>query len=152
MKATVLLCDSGQVADGKLHLLGGGWNVTGPGPTSHAVAVLLEVPWDRTNQQLQFQLELMNEDGSAVTQLDPNGVETPIRVEGGLEVGRPPGHPRGAAINVPFVLNIPSLPLTPGRRYSWELHVAGEPDNEAWHAAFSTRPLPPGGITGFQLP
>jgi hypothetical protein len=151
MKVTVLLCDSAQVADGKLHLLGGGWNITGPGPTTHAVAVLLEVPWDRTNRQLDFTLELVTDDGSPFMQIGPDGSEVPTRIEGGVEVGRPPGHPHGAPINVPFVINIPGLQLEPGRRYSWEAHVTGEPDNESWHAAFSTRPLPATGPADFRI-
>jgi len=41
----MLLCDSAQVADGKLYILGGGWSVTGPQPVPSAVAIKLEVDW-----------------------------------------------------------------------------------------------------------
>jgi hypothetical protein len=49
MKVTGILCDYAVVADGKLYISGGGWNVTGPEPSQSAIALLFEVPWDRTN-------------------------------------------------------------------------------------------------------
>ena len=36
MKATLLLADAAQAAEGKLYVLGGGWSVTGPGPAPMA--------------------------------------------------------------------------------------------------------------------
>ena len=45
-KATLLLADSAQVAEGKLYIIGGGWTVIGLG-TPSAVAVYVSVPWDQ---------------------------------------------------------------------------------------------------------
>ena len=39
----MLLCDSAQVADGKLYILGGGWSMTGPDPVPSAVALKIDV-------------------------------------------------------------------------------------------------------------
>jgi hypothetical protein len=153
VRLTLILCDSAQVSDGKLHLLGGGWSFTGPGPTASALGVLIEVPWDRANQPLAFRLELRNEDGTDVLQPGPLG-QQPVRIGANIEVGRPPGHPHGVPLVVPLAVNVPPLELTPGNRYSWEAHIDGEPANDDWHVSFTNRPLPKpsGGIAGIALP
>src|SRR4051794_19704342 len=97
MKVTLLLADHAQVAEGKLNLLGGGWNITGPDPTPFAIALLIDVPWDRTNEDHRFLLELVDQDGQPVLVETPEG-EKPLVVEGGFEVGRPPGLKRGTAL------------------------------------------------------
>ena len=63
VRATLLLCDYAAVAEGKLNILGAGWTTT-HNVTTHAVAVLLEVPWDRTNAKMTIQLELKEQAGS----------------------------------------------------------------------------------------
>ena len=40
MKVTLMLADAAQVSEGKLHILGGGWSVTGP-PAPSAIALLV---------------------------------------------------------------------------------------------------------------
>ncbi len=153
MRVTLILCDAAQVADGKLNLLGGGWSFTGPDPAPSAVGMLIEVPWDRANQQLGFSVELRGADGEPVMQDGPVG-PMPIRIEGQLEVGRPPGHPHGVPLMAPIAINVPPMQLNPGDRYSWEAHIEGEPDHDDWHVSFTVRARPPapGGITGFSLP
>jgi hypothetical protein len=153
VKVTLLLCDAAQVADGKLHLLGGGWSFTGPGPVPSALAVLIEVPWDRANQPLTLNIELRHADGSVVMQQGPVG-EQPVRINADIEVGRPPGHPPGVPLVVPLAINIPPMQLTPGARYSWEADIEGEPANDDWHVSFTVRSLPPasGGVAGIRLP
>jgi hypothetical protein len=153
VKLTLLLCDAAQVADGKLHLLGGGWSFTGPGPVPSALAIVIEVPWDRTNQPLRLNIELRQADGRVVTQPTPEG-DQPVRINADIEVGRPPGHPSGVPLMVPLAINIPPMQLTPGARYSWEAQIEGEPPNDDWHVSFTVRalPAPQGGITGIGLP
>jgi hypothetical protein len=136
----MMLCDYAQVADGKLYISGGGWSFTGPGPAQYAIALKIDVPWDRTNNQIQFALKLVGQDGQVVTQDTPLGPQ-PVEMQGEFEVGRPPGLKRGTPIDVPLALNLPPLLLPPGQRFSWELTLDGE-TNEDWHLAFTTRPLP----------
>ncbi len=67
VQATLILCDAAQVDPlGKLHLLGGGWSVTGTPTTSAAVAILFKIPWDRANERLTVKLTLVSEDGAPV--------------------------------------------------------------------------------------
>lgn len=141
MKVTSLLCDAAQVAEGKLYIIGAGWTHTGPGPVTMAVASLIEVPWDRTNQQLTFTLELHTADGRLVMQNGPLG-EVPVKIEAVFEVGRPPGLAPGSSIPVPFAVPVQGLQLNPGERFSWEISVADE-TREDWSLHFATRPLAP---------
>lgn len=61
----MLLCDYAQISEGKLHLIGGGIDrISGPGlPPGFTVAIHLQIPWDKANQPIPFNLELLTEDG-----------------------------------------------------------------------------------------
>jgi hypothetical protein len=138
VRATLLLADHAVVADGKLYINGGGWSVTGPTPTPSAIAVKLDVPWDRANQKLQLRLRLIGQDGEAVTIDGPQGPQ-PVEITGEAEIGRPPGLVHGADIDFPLAFQLGPLPLEPGQRYQWVLDIDGETERD-WHLTFSTRP------------
>lgn len=141
IEATVLLCDAAQAdPSGKLHMLGAGWSITSSPTAPSAVAVLLQIPWDRANQKLRIQLQLENADGDHVE-------GAPSLVDGSIEVGRPPGVPPGSPIDAAFQVTVPPLPLQPGR-YVWRLHIA----EQQFSARFLVRETPPpyepsGGVT-----
>ncbi len=137
MKVTMMLADHAQAAEGKLNIIGGGWGVTGPGPTPSAIGILIEVPWDRTNEQHQVRLELVDSDGEPVMAAGTDG-EVPIVIEMGFEVGRPPGLRRGTPVTLPVGINMGPQPLQPDSRYEWRLTLNGE-GHEDWRLAFSTR-------------
>lgn len=134
----MLLCDHAVVAEGKLYISGGGWSQTGPDPSPTAIAMKIDVPWDRTNTPIALRLRLVGADGEPVTQAGPMG-PVPIEVGAQLEVGRPPGLAQGTPIDAPMAINLPPFLLPPGQRFSWDLEIDGE-TNENWHLAFSTRP------------
>lgn len=139
MRATLLLADHAVVAEGKLYINGGGWSVTTGGAPS-AIAVKLDVPWDRTNQRLQLRLRLVGQDGEPVVVPGPEGPQ-PVVIAAEAEVGRPPGLAHGADIDFPLAFQIGPLPLQPGQRYQWVLDIDGE-TREDWRLTFSTRPAP----------
>src|SRR4051812_34349445 len=87
IRVTMMLADFASTAEGKLTVVGGGWNVTGPNPTPFAIAILFEVPWHETNTPQLFRLELIDHDGTPVV---PLGADEPVLIEGQFEVGRPP--------------------------------------------------------------
>jgi len=130
----LILCDAAQAdaGSGKVHMLGAGWSITAS-PTSHAVALLIKVPWDRANEKLKLTLELRDADGGAVQLPTANG-NTPVRAQGELEVGRPAGITPGSALDASFAMNVPPLPLPPGR-YEWHVTVA----EQIFSAFFSVR-------------
>jgi hypothetical protein len=137
VKAQLLLADFAQVADGKLTVVGAGWDKTGPGPSPSGIGLLIGVPWDDTNIRHTVELRLIDSDGQPVA--DPNG--HPIGLQSHFEVGRPPGLLAGADQSVALAMNIGPLPLKPGLRYVWELSIDGESADD-WRVAFSMRPAP----------
>ena len=136
----MLLADSAQEVGGKLYILGGGWSITGPEAVPMAIALKLEVPWDRTNEQHSLLIELVDEDGNPVMVDGPEEEEqVPLQVTGQFEAGRPPGIKPGTPIDSALAVNFGPLPLEGGRRYQWRLSIDGETD-EDWTLGFSTRP------------
>lgn len=133
----MLLADYAQVADGKLNLIGGGWNVIGPGAPTFAVAVIIEVPWHRTNEKHRILLELVDADSHPVLVANAAGDEEPLAVSGDFEIGRPPGLKPGTSINFPLAVTVPPPRLEPDSRYEWRLTINGELHDE-WRAAFVT--------------
>ena len=105
MDVTLLLCDFAEAVNGKLYVMGGGWNILfAPGqPVTMSVAAVIAVPWDRTNQSHQLTLELLTNDGQAV-EIDGQTVA----VTGEFELGRPPGIKPGSSQNAPFVWTSPA--------------------------------------------
>ncbi len=141
MKATIMLADFAQVVQGKLYIMGGGWSLTGPNPSPSALAVKIEVPWTETNRDHSFKLELFDGDHHPVLVPTPEG-EKPMQVGGNFQVGRPPGLLQGSSLDVPLAINLPPLPLAPGKRYVWQLTVNDNQEN-VWEVAFSTRVTSP---------
>jgi len=138
MRVTMLLCDSAQVADGKLYVLGGGWSLIGPDPTPSAVAMKIDVDWNDAERPHHWELFLVDTDGQPVMAETPEGLQ-PIEVRGDFTVSRPDSIPPGSPIDVSLALNFGPLPLSPGTRYTWRLVIDGE-TNDSWILAFSTRP------------
>lgn len=136
----MMLCDSAQVAEGKLYILGGGWSLTGPDPSPSAVAMKLEIDWNEADRPHHWELFLEDADGHPVMVPGPEGA-TPIEVRGDLQVGRPEGLAPGSPIDLPLAVAVSPLPLAPGTRYNWRLVMDGEhrPD---WMLSFATRPIP----------
>lgn len=140
MKVTMLLADSAQAVGGKLYILGGGWSVIGPAPTPMALAIKIDLPWDRANMMHHWRLDLLDLDERAVTvPTGSHGEREPLFLEGELEVGRPPGLKAGTALDIPLAINLGPIPLDPGRQYQWRLSFK-ELKGEDWRVQFSTRP------------
>lgn len=142
MRATLILADYARVADSKLDVLGGGWNVTSAPEVTMGVGVMIEVPWDEANRKHQLRLELNGADGELVQLPLPNGEGFgPVVAEAEFEVGRPPGLAAGTPLSVPFAVNVNNVPLPPGNRYEWRLKINGRTQG-GWYLAFETK-VPP---------
>ncbi len=136
----MLLADAAQEVGGKLYILGGGWSQTGPNPSPFAIAIKLEIPWDRANHPYKLRLDLLDADGEpAQAPLGPEEEMQPIRIDMDFETGRPPGLPPGTPLDGALAINFSPLPLEPGRRYQWRLTVDGR-DDEDWTLGFNVRP------------
>ena len=102
----LILADHAQVVDNKLYLQGGGWDRlqinTFPQQQSMGIALAIRVPWNETNQQHTFSIEIVTEDGESVR-----------KVGGGFEMGRAPGIPNGQDQRVQMAVNaIMNIPAT----------------------------------------
>ncbi|MGC8464820.1 MAG: DUF6941 family protein [Acidimicrobiales bacterium] len=142
MKASILLCDSALVSEGKLFILGGGWTVTGPGVSPMAIALKIDVEWGETSAEHHWELFLQDQDGSPIFFETPEGPQA-VEVRGDFQVGDPVGIPLGASIPVNLAVNLGPLPLPPGSSFSWRLTIDGQSE-EGWVASFSTREAPDG--------
>lgn len=136
MRVHVLLCDHAVVAEGKLFIQGAGISQIGPhAPTG--LAVLIYVPWDRTNEVIKYRLDLVNEDG--MTDLPTrDGSVTQIEFSGQVEAGRPSGIKAGTPIELCIAHNFPPLAFLPAGRYQWILAL-DEESAEDWSATFDLR-------------
>jgi hypothetical protein len=104
----LILADAAQVVGNKLYVLGGGWDVLTvnsgfPVRQACAVAASFTIPWTATNQPHGVEIELADEDGKAL--LDGEGKPL-LKVNGQVEVGRPPGIPPGQAQRAQIAVNV----------------------------------------------
>jgi len=134
----MMLCDSAQVAEGKLYILGGGWSVTGPDATPSAIAIKLDVDWHEADRPHHWELYLENADGQIVNVPTPEG-EQPVEVRGDFQVGRPQGVPEGTPIDLPLAVNFGPIPLAVASRFTWRFTIDGVAE-EDWRLGFTTRP------------
>ena len=138
-KVTMLLAEAAQAVEGKLYILGGGWSIIGPDPANFAIAVYMQIPWDQSNRQHTFKIELLDADGNPVLLPAPDGSEQPLVIEGGYEAGRPAGLKAGTPLDGTFAINFANVALPAGERLEFRLTINGEAD-EDWTLPFTTRP------------
>lgn len=138
----IILCDAAQTdaATGKIHMLGAGWTITGSPTAPHAVALMIQVPWDRTNQKLPVRMKLVTDDGQPVSMPGPTGPQ-PLVSQVELEVGRPAGIAPGSTLSAVFAANVAPMSLSPGR-YEWRASVDRQSQGESFQVmAFSATQL-----------
>lgn len=131
---TMMLADSAQVADGKLFILGGGVSVIPAGPQPVALAMIIEIPWDRANIRHNWKIELLDEDGAPVMAGD-----LPVLVGGEFETGRPPGLSPGTPLAIPLAINFAALPVEADTTYLWRLAINDTSEPE-WQRRFTVAP------------
>ena len=126
----LILCDAAQTdaSTGKIHMLGAGWTMVSSPTPPHAIALMIQVPWDRTNEKLRVHTELLDGDGQPVMLPGPTGPQ-PLLNETEVEVGRPPGVAKGSALSAAFALNVGPLAL-PSGRYEWRATVEDDVRSE----------------------
>ncbi len=132
----MLLCDSAQVAGGKLFILGGGLASIGPKPQPLAIALQITVPWDRANVRHEWRIDLIDEDGRPVLIR-----EKPIVLQGRFEAGRPAGLQPGTPLGVSLAINLSPLPFVGGRGYAFALTI-NEVSRPDWRVRFFVKPSP----------
>jgi hypothetical protein len=120
MKATMILCDHAQIADGKLYILGAAWAAaeTSGQPIDATLAVIATVDWTETNTPHWILAKLIDEHQRPVTIKG-----APLQREAKLEVGRPAGTKPNSTITAqPIILTFERLRLHPGN-YTFQLTI-----------------------------
>ena len=111
---SAMLADAAQVQNGKLFILGGGFDTISVRsvPAVHrslTLAMVAEVDPDERQRDLELLIALIDEDGAAV------GVEA----KGRLRVGAPPNLPPGSSSIVPIVSPFHNITFTEAKGYAF---------------------------------
>jgi hypothetical protein len=95
----LILADSSEAINGKLYMLGGGWDYQAvenlEQPTRISIALGVLVPWTFANEQIIFRLVIEDEDGSLSEQIG----------EGTFVMGRPPTAQPGQPFRIIVTMN-----------------------------------------------
>ena len=102
----LILADEAEVVGGKLYMMGGGWDrITAqrlPCQQHMAIALAVRVPWTDTNRQTPVEIDLTDEDGASL-----------FNVQAAIVVGRPaqavPGQPLRSQIAIKMDASLPKI-------------------------------------------
>jgi len=135
----MMLSDAVQVADGKLFILGGGWDITGPQPSPSGIAIRFEVSPNEFNVSHHWELFLEDADGQLIMVETPDGPQS-IEVRGDFTASAAIGAPEGTPTIIPVGINFGPIPFLPNARFTWRLIVDGD-SLPGSTVSFTTRPL-----------
>lgn len=139
-RITMMLADAAQVSDGKLFVLGGGWQFIGSPQSPYAVAIIVAVPWTETNKKHRLSVALHDSDGNPVriaTQTSGADAQA-VSFAAEFEIGRPPGFKPGTPLNVPLAFGVGPLGM-PAGRYEWSCTIDDGAPRDDWKLAFDIR-------------
>lgn len=111
IEITLILADASTVENGKLSILGGGWNrIFGSGPHSFAIGALVEVALDTDTRDIAGDLRILDRNGNAINGLNGEPMIIPIN----LHVERPIDPNYNGWVSAPLAFRFNELPLAPG--------------------------------------
>ncbi len=114
----LIVADAVEAINGKLYMLGGGWDKNYasafPAPVRLGLAIGFLVDWDETNEQHQVRIAFLDEDGKEIMP----------EITGNFEVGRPPGLRAGAPQRAVMAINA-GFPVPRAGAYEIKVHSAG---------------------------
>ena len=109
---TLILADHATAENGKLFILGGGWDrLNGGGPYSFTVAALAEIAVDSAPVDISGELTVMDPNGQIITGPD----KKPIRIPLNIQATKPDDPTYTGWIQMPLVFRLDGLALNPGR-------------------------------------
>ncbi len=131
-----LLADAVQVVQGKLYVLGGGWDTlfVAGFPARHpslGIGLRIRVPWSWTDRSITVGVDIQNEDGGRVLPTPP--------LKQGLRVNRPSGIPEGSDIGISRSFTFNNLTFPGEGAYSFVITLD---DDVASRLRFSVRKRP----------
>jgi len=111
-----MLADNATVANGKLFIHGGGWDLIGAAasPTIHptmALALVFQVEHSEALSDIPITVDLVDDDEQPVG----------VHADGTLNVGHPAGMKPGSALFVPYAIQLPPLQLNAPMTYRFKV-------------------------------
>ena len=115
----LILSDRAEAVNGKLYMVGGGWDRLGlaqiPGPADFDLALGVLVGYNETNAPHQIEIVLEDEDNKTVIPA----------IKAQFEIGKPPGMKAGQAQRFQLVLRGP-FQIPAAGAYHWVVSLDGE--------------------------
>lgn len=139
MRIRLLLAHWAEVQANMLYAMGVGWTYTGPAPAPFAIAAVVEVDWDETNQPYRLAFDILDVDGQPFLVPTPMG-DQPFQIGAELRVGRPADATPGTTFLTPVAINVQPLQFQPGRHYVVRASVNGAVIDQT---GFRVRQAPP---------
>jgi hypothetical protein len=116
MKLRLLLARWAEVQANMLYAMGIGWTHIAPAPAPFAIAAVIEVGWEETNQPYRLVFSIVDVDEQPFLVPTPMG-DQPFQIGAELRVGRPPDAVPGTTFLMPVAINVPPLQFQSGRHY-----------------------------------
>lgn len=111
IEITLLLADASTAENGKLSILGGGWNrLFGPGLYSFAIGAIVEVALDTAALDIAGDLRILDANGSPI--FGANG--EPLIISINLHVEKPEDPNYNGWVSAPLAFRFNDLELSPG--------------------------------------
>ncbi|HYA35176.1 MAG TPA: hypothetical protein VEF03_06125 [Candidatus Binataceae bacterium] len=127
----VMVADAAQVANGKLFILGGDWNVyrSGSYPTQAQMAIAFSVSFSPNEVGIKVPMK--------VVIADEAGIPILPEMQGQIEIGPPPeDQPVGAGPKLPFAINLGLQIPRPGK-YEVKVTVGSSNHSVPFDAIFA---------------
>lgn len=126
MHGYIVLCDfAEQDLSGKIHMIGGGWSMTGPAPHPHGVVFFLKLSSSRLKSPVPVKLSLTDSQRQVVEVPGPAGPQR-MEIEGQVApLGLRQPEDDDMEMDVALTVNVSALQLAPGR-YTWTAEVDGK--------------------------
>lgn len=132
----LILADAVEALNGKLYLMGGGWDTIVSADISRPLALAMAcgvlVPWNETDDDHSVSLRLDDVDGHSIA--------PPLTIQ--FKTGRPPTLQRGAVTHVPFAIKA-EIQFPAAGEYVVIARVDDRPEGER-RLAFFVRERAPG--------
>lgn len=125
-----MLCDSAQVANGKLFILGGAWNIYGAAnyPINIQIGLAVDVSFTKNEVGIKYPL--------TITIADEAGIPIIPAMNGQIEIGVPSQQvPNDSPLKLPLALNTGIMLPRPGR-YSISISAGSSKAQLTFNAVF----------------
>jgi hypothetical protein len=137
----MMLADSAEIVENRLHILGAGWMVRDPQPGGpSALGITIAMPRDQLGTH-DLRLELLDASDNLV-HVDPPDGPGPLLFNSRFDVGGLDDPSLTVPVLKAAAIRFPPFALQPGTEYRWQLHLDGQ-TREEWAVWFRTTPPEP---------